>query len=84
MPAHAGIQYSEAVKFDVEAALTKPSLPGVAVRRTASLSARLCQAIHRSCKMRFLKMDARVKKMQKIPVGSLRMTSPVAVTSPAA
>jgi hypothetical protein len=37
MPAKAGIQHSEAAEFDVEAALTKPSLPGVAVRRTASL-----------------------------------------------
>jgi hypothetical protein len=37
MPAEARIQYSEAAEFDVEAALTKPSLPGVAVRRTASI-----------------------------------------------
>jgi hypothetical protein len=57
MPAKAGIQYSVAAEFDVEAALTKPSLPGVAVRRTASLPLAYARQSIIFVKMRFLKID---------------------------
>src|SRR3984957_20056167 len=57
MPAKARIQHSEAAEFDVEAALTKPSLPGVAVRRTASLPLAYARQSISLLKRRFLKMD---------------------------